>query len=242
MQRTFKVRGLGRGLGSRSDAMAQRLYKSVPKEVRNLGTEPVKKLIEGKDASHIRPVANAPGKARQPGNVVWEKSSLNRARGSRNMTPAEVARANSALRISALGTVSRAVARNAARGGAIAAFTEAPVTGIENYFHWKRGRKSGSQAMKDATKEVSVSAAVGATTAGAMTAAAAMGVGISLGPFGVPLMIAGGTILVGRGWSRIAKAAQRDLTLDEQLIFFCKDEDCKLLYAQAVTDSAVRGG
>ena len=89
-------------------------------------------------------------------------------------------------------------------------------------------------------KDVSVTAAVGATTAGALTGAGAMGLGLSLGPFGVPLMIAGGTMLVGNSMFRVAKAARRDLPLDEYLVFFCKDGDCKLLYAQAITDAAMR--
>ena len=239
-QRRFKVGGLGRDLGSRSEAMAQRLYDSVPKEVRNLGEEAVKRFLKGKDASHIRSVSNAPGRARQPGNVVWEKSSLNRARGGRNMIPTEVAKAKSAGRLSGLSTVGRSMASNAAKGGAIAALTEAPVSGVENFLHWKRGRKSGQQAVKDAAKDVTLAGAVGATTAGVMTGACAMGVGLSLGPFGVPLMIAGGTILVGNGILRIAKAAQLDLPLDEYLVFFCKDSDCKLLYAQTVTDAGMR--
>ena len=168
-QRRFKVGGLGRDLGSRSEAMAQRLYDSVPKEVRNLGEEAVKRFLKGKDASHIRSVSNAPGRARQPGNVVWEKSSLNRARGGRNMIPTEVAKAKSAGRLSGLSTVGRSMASNAAKGGAIAALTEAPVSGVENFLHWKRGRKSGQQAVKDAAKDVTLAGAVGATTAGVMT-------------------------------------------------------------------------
>ena len=239
-QQRFKVGGLGRGLGPRSDAMAQRLYESVPKEVRNLGEEAVKEFLKGKDASHIRSVANAPGQARQPSNIVWEKSSLNRTRGSRNMTRREVARAKSAGRLSGFGTVGRSMASNAARGGAIAALTEAPVSGMESFFHWKRGRKSGRQAAKDAAKDVSVTAAVGATTAGALTGAGAMGLGLSLGPFGVPLMIAGGTMLVGNSMFRLAKAARHELPLDEYLVFFCKDGVCKLLYAQAITAAAMR--
>ncbi len=239
-RRLFQTRGLrGRGLGFRSPEMARRLYEqSVPKAVRNLGDDAVREFLRGKDASHITSVANAPGRAKQPSNIVWENPRTNHLRGSRNMTAAEVAAANSAGRLSALGIAAKATVKSAAKGGVFAAATEAAVSVPENILHWRRGRKSGGQAAKDAAKGTAVAAGVGGATAGVATAASAVGVGISLGPFGTPLMIAGGAFLAGNAIYRISKAAKRDVPLDEYYIFFCKAQRCKTRFARSVTESA----
>ena len=234
-QRSFQTRGLGRGLEPRSPVMAQRLYeKSIPKAVRNAGEGAVLDFIKGKDASHIRSVSNAPSQAKQPSNIILEKSNTNRARGSKNMTAAEVAA------------------------------TEAPIAGAENFFHWKRSRKSGEQAVKNTAKKIIVAGMVGAGLAA---------VGVLLGPFGILLMVFGGVALfvtrsvsmvlfplsigcflgfllgpfviplrvllfVTASVSRISKAARHDLPLDEYHIFFCKNPQCKKQFARDITKVA----
>ena len=230
-QDLFRMRGLGRGLGSRSPAMAQRLYEqSIPKSVRNAGDGAVREFLKGKDASHIRSVSNAPGQARQPSNIVWENAHTNRARLGRNMTTAEVTAAKSANRTSTFTSVAKSAAGRAARGGIFAVVTEAPIAGVENYLHWKRGRKSGRQATRDAAKSVGVAGGVGAA------GAAVLG-GVSLGPFGVPLMVGGIALFAASGVVRIVKAAKHDLPLDEYRLFFCRYGGCKTSFARDITEA-----
>ena len=70
-QRLFETGGLGRGLRARSPAIARRLYeKQVPAAIRNMGEAVVKDLVKGQHFSHTRSVANDPGRARAPGNVL----------------------------------------------------------------------------------------------------------------------------------------------------------------------------
>ena len=237
-QQRFRTGGLGRGLGSRSPAMARRLYeKEVPEAIRNMGEPAVKDFLKGKHFSHIRSVSNAPGRAKAPSNVVLENARDNLRRGSRNMTSNGRAAAKSAGRASAIRTGAKAAVKSGARAGLFAAAMEAVVAVPENILHVKRGRKSGGQAVKDAAKNVGSAAGVGVAAAGVANAAAVAGVGLSLGPIGVPIAIAGVGLMVGTGVHRLVKAAKRDLPLDEYHIFFCKNMRCKNRFARDITNA-----
>lgn len=81
------------------------------------------------------------------------------------MNPAEVAAPKSANRTSAFTAVANSAAGRAVRGGILAAVTEVPVAGVENFMHWKRNRKSGKQAATDTAKRIGVAGGVGAASA-----------------------------------------------------------------------------
>ncbi len=233
MQRRFQRGGLGRGLGIRSRKMAQRLYeKEVPAPVRNMGEAAVKDFLDGKDFSHIRSVANDPSMAKAPSNVILEDAGKNRARGSANMPKADRAAANQARRPSGFRAGGKAALKGGSKAGIISAALEAVVSIPENILHYRRGRKSRQQAAKDAGFDTAKAGAFGVGVWGLSTGAQAIGVGIPLGPFGVPLQIAGVTLIAGTAAYRIHKAWQHDLPLDEYRIFFCKDTDCKDQFAE----------
>ena len=234
-QRMFQTRGLGgRNLGSRTPTMAKRLYETVPQAVRDEGEGAVLQWLKQKDFSHIKSVANAPSQAKQPSNILFENASKNRARGSRNMTASEVTATKEATRSSAIKTgMTSAVTRAAL----VAALIEAPIASTENYLHYKRGRKSGGEAVKDTTKSTVVAGVVGGTTAGAVKVATLAGVSLSLGPLGAPIAIGSGALLVGATIHRIAKANKRDIPLDEYFLFFCKKGNCKTKFAHNLASS-----
>ena len=235
----FKVGGLGRGLGRRREAMARRLFnKQVPKAVRNLGEPAVRDFLEKKHISHIESVKNAPQKAKQPANVVLEDRAKNIARGGKNMKRADIAAAKSASRTSAVKTGLKSFAKGGAKAGAISAAMEAVVSVPENILHYWRGRKSGKQAAKDVAKDTLIATGAGVAAAGVAQGAALLGVSLSLGPAGIPLTVAGVSLMVGTATARLYKAAKRDLPLDEYRVYFCKGTDCSMKYAQRVTDSA----
>ena len=237
-QRLFETGGLGRGLGSRPPAMARRLYeKEVPAAIRRMGESAVRDFLRGKHFSHIRSVVNAPGRARAPSNVLLENASANLSRGSRNMTSAGRTAARSAGRASAIRTGTTTAIKAGAKAGFIAAAAEAAVSVPENALHYRRGRKSGGQATRDTVKSTATAGCVGVAAAGVAKGAAM--VGLSLGPFGGPLMVAGGVVLAGSATYRIAKAARRDLPLDEYRVFFCKNSRCRNGFAQDITKAAL---
>ena len=210
-QLRFRYGGLGRGLVSRPPAMARRLYeKEVPQAIRNLGESAVRDFLIGKHLSHVKSAANVPGKAKAPGNVILEDAAANLSRGNRNMTATERAAALSAGRASAIRTGAKALAKSGAKAGLVAAAMEAAVAVPENVLHYRRGRKTGGQAVGDAARSTATAAGVGVATAVAVKGAAIAGIGLSLGPFGPPLMVAGGVVFVGNGIYRVGKAAKRN--------------------------------
>ena len=238
-QGRFETGGLGRGLGARSPAMARRLYeKEVPKAIRNLGEPAVKDFLKGKHFSHIKSVAKVPAKAKAPSNVILEDAGANLSRSSRNMTSAGHAAAKSASRSAAVRIGAKATAKSAAKAGIIAAALDAAASVPENFLHWKRGRKSGEEAVKDTAKSAAVASGVGAVTAGVAKAATMAGIGLSLGPAATPVAVAGVGLMIGTTAYRLIKAAKHDLPLDEYYLFFCKNSRCKTRFAKSVTDSA----
>ena len=238
----FRVGGLGRGFGSRSPKTAQRVYeREVPRIIRNLGEPAVRAYLKGKHFSHRISVRNAAASAKSPSNVVLENGSANLARGSRNMSSAGLSAAKKGQRISAIKVAGNSVVRGSVKAGAFAAATEAAVSIPENLMHYKRGRKTGGQAVKDTTKSTAGAAAIGVATAGAVKVAAMAGVGLSLGALGTPVMIAGGLVFAGTAIRRVHKAAKHDLPLDELRVFICKDGSCTSAYAQEVTASESMG-
>ena len=252
-QRRFQRAGLGRGLGTRTAAQAQQFYQtSVPVAVQNQGEKAILKFIKGKDASHVCSVSKMPDMAKTSDNVVWESIKKNRARRGSNMTSTELAAVKSVNRRAAFGAAAKgatkggvvADAKGAAKGGVVAAAMEAPVSGLENFFHWRRGRKSGRQAAGDAAKNTAGAGAVGVGTtvavAGVAKGAALVGIPPALGPAGPVLAGAGIVLMGGTVAYRLIKAAKWDLPLDEYRLFFCKDTDCKTKFAWDVTSGAPR--
>ena len=233
----FRTGGLGRGLGSRSPRMAQRLYKKeVPKPIRNLGEPVVGDYVNGRHThfSHRISVANAPSKARAPSNVVLEDKAANLSRGDKNMGRTSLAAVKKGRRISAIKVATKSVVRGSVKAGVLAAATEAAISVPENFFHYRRGRKTRGQAVKDTTKSTANAAVIGAAFAGAAKVAAMAGIGLSLGAFGPPVMIAGGVIFAGAAVRRIHKAAKHDLPLDELRVFLCKEGPCKDVFAREI--------
>ena len=83
-QRKFRTSGLGRGLGSRSPRMAQRLYeRSVPEAIRLQGEKAVLNFTNGKHPSHKVSVYNKRHWAKRPSNVLWENAKKNLSRGKK---------------------------------------------------------------------------------------------------------------------------------------------------------------
>ncbi len=174
----FRIAGLGNGRGIRTPAQAEQFYlRSLPASVRNLGEKAVGQFLNGKQASHVESVANAPGKAKALGNTVWEYAKSNTQRGSRNMTGVQKLGVNVRNGAHAARLVAKSAAVNAARGGALAAALEAPVSIAENTIHVMKGKKAKGDATKDVAKDVGKAGVAGGVVAGGMTVVAAMGAG-----------------------------------------------------------------
>ncbi len=225
LQRKFVSAGLGGERGIRDAAEAQGFYHdSIPYSVRNLGEPTVRQFINGKDASHIQSVHNAPHLAASNGNIIWENHGLNQARGAENMTGGEQFSAHASNAFDATTIVFRDCMQAAAITAFYAALLEMPVAALENYFHYRRGRSTGEEAIKDAAKVIAARAAAGAVVGFAVTVTGAVAL-LGAGPLLVtiaPILAPVGIALYGyTAIRRILNAAQHDLPLDRVGSYFC---------------------
>ena len=148
----FRTAGLGSKRGLRNLADAREFYqRRVPYAVRMQGEQAVKDFIDGKQASHIRPVATNPDLAKDSGNTLWEASARNQSRGAKDMSKLD------RLRVQArnMGTTGRLAAKSAVR----AAMWEAPISAAENSIRVFRGSLSKKQAAKNTAKDTGRTAA-----------------------------------------------------------------------------------
>ena len=182
----------------RSAAEARAFYQeSIPYPVHNLGEDAVWKFTEGKDASHIQSVHNAPDLAADNSNILWESSEINRARGAENMTGSEQLRAQATNAFDSTGIVLRDCMQTAGIAALYAGLLETPVAAMENYLHYKRGRMTGEEAVKEAATAIAKRAAAGAVVGFTVTAAVAL---IGAGPLLVtiaPVLMPVGLALYG---------------------------------------------
>ena len=209
MQKLFRTRGLGRGLGCRSDRMGQRVYERIiPPDIRRMGEPATLKYMEGKDFSHIKSVNNYRCEAKYPSSIVLEALSKNRSRGSRNMTSAEWATAKSANQASAFKIRVETILKGVKKVAAI----EAIVAGLENIFHWKRGRKSVEQAVMDAVKSTVSAAFNGFVTMAVLQrlVIACPSLGRALVRARTPLAVVGVVLILMSAADRLIKAMQHD--------------------------------
>ena len=228
MQNKFSIAGLGRGRGGiRGPAAAQEFYRSsIPGPVRNLGEGPVRQFTQGKQASHIRSVANAPGQARNSANIIWESAKANTARGSRNMTKLELVGARTANTAHAAGIVGVTAAKRAGRGALWTAVLELPVSLAENGINVFRGKKTRKEALKDTGKDMATAGVAGGAVAAGTTVAISLGAGPALlaaGPVLVPVGV--GLFAVSAG-NRIRRA-WRDNLARVELSFHATCPDCE---------------
>ena len=225
---------------SRTTAEAQAFYQDgVPYPVRNLGEDAVWRFVDGKDASHIQSVNNAPHLAADNGNVLWEKSGINRARGAENMSSGEQLQAQASNAFDSTGIVFRDCLQSAGITALYAGLLETPVAAIENYLHYQRGRKTGEEAIKDAAMSISKRASAGAIVGFTVTAAVSL---VGAGPLLVtisPILIPVGMALYGyNALKRIVAAYPHDLPLHRVGTYFCSPR-CHTKFAYETGQSAL---
>ena len=225
--RKFRQAGLGNGRGSRSFPAARQLYRdSVPAPVRNLGREAVGQYLDGKQASHIKSVANAPGKAMDSKNLLWESAQANGKRGARNMTRMEVIGVKAVNAADTARIVGGTAARNAGKGAAWTALFEFPVSLAENGICLFRGKKNRQEALKDTGKNVATAGAAGGVMAAGTTLAVTLGAGPALAAAGPVLVPVGVGIFALSSGSRIWRAWKDELARVE-LNFHLNCPDCE---------------
>ena len=236
----FAYAGLGGERGVRSAAEAQAFYQdSIPYPIRNLGEDAVSRFLAGKEASHLQSVRNAPHLAAENSNFIWENDSLNRARGAANMTSGEQLRAQADNAFDAAGIMFRDCLETSGMTALYAALLEAPVAAIENWLHYRRGRKTGEEAVKDAAIAIAKRAVSGATIGFTITAAVALaGAAPLLTTIAPALLPVGMALYAYNALKRITDAYAHGLPLHRVGTYFCAPR-CHTRFAWETGQSAL---
>ena len=214
----FMQAGLGNGRGVRTPGQALKFYRSsIPAPIRNLGAE--KWFLKGKDASHIKSVANAPYFAKDPANLIWEFRIFNKLRGSRNMTFLEQTAIRGVNTAHTAVIVSRSIAYSAGRASAFSVLFELPVGLMENGIYIYRGKKTKDQAARDVLRNAKDAAVSGALGGAVTTGAIAIGAGWVIAS-AAPVLVPFGLAVFGAGAAfRIGKAVfSSDLDLEYKVL------------------------
>lgn len=187
--------------------LAQGFFEeSVPSAVRNLGEAAVFKFVDGKHASHIQSVFNAPERMAEHTNLVWESAKDNLARGATDMTAMDLARLNALNTLEATGIVMNQAVRTAATAGAIGMALEGVVSVAENYIYVYKGEKDFDEGVKDAAKEVLKKGGVSAIGGVGWMVALSLGAGPAISAAGPVIVTVGGATFVVAAYKRIKTA------------------------------------
>ena len=215
------TRGASRGL-----VEAQRVWETIPEQIRAAGPQTTAKFLEGKDWSHIQ--AYSEGGSHLASNGVFEDASINRARGSARMTPEELEAAELVLQREAFHATLLETATSAMEGALTAAAIAGAVAVLEYGLLYQKGEISEHELYRGIGKAVLVAGISGAAISGlivAMTMPFPAMIPI-VSALLVPLMVIGFSVLgmrlvrVGKGWYEVYKSEQpiRPLALQYWLV------------------------
>ena len=195
------TRGVSRGMTE-----AQRVWETIPKQIRASGPEATARYLEGKDWSHIQ--AHSKGGSNAASNGIFENASLNRARGNTTMTAHEIKAAQGVLQSHAFHATLLETARNAMKGGMISAAIMAVVAVLEYGLQYQKGEITEDEMYAAIGKAIAMAGLSGAAVAGLVTAMALTFPAIVpvLATLSVPLMVIGFSVMgaqlvtLGKGW------------------------------------------
>ena len=221
LKRKFQVAGLGNGRGSRTLAEAEELFQqSVPRDIRNMGVKAVAEFLRDKVASHKESVANAPGKTKIPGNILWEKARRNFKRGPANMKVGDKLHAHASNGADNARILGRHALGNAGKATLFAVLTELPVSAIEGAIHVAKGKRSRGEAAKETASNTARAGIAGGVTAAGVTMVTAFGAGPALAAI-YPVVVPVSAALLGyRAYRRIRGAAQDSPHLKPVPLYF----------------------
>ena len=156
------ARGVSRGL-----AEARLVWETIPEPLRTRGPDAVAKHLDNFDWSHIRPFSE--GGSNKAANGVFERAGLNRSRGARTMSPAELHAAHQVLSDTAFRAVLDATARKACVAGVAGAAAGCVFACLEHGLEYQRGNISRDELYRRIGRATAQSAAAGAGVSGLMT-------------------------------------------------------------------------
>ena len=203
------TQGTSRGL-----VEAQRVWETIPEPIRAAGPEVTAKYLEGKDWSHIH--AYSKGGSHRASNGLFEEASLNRARGSDRMTPAEFEAAQQVLKSNAFHATLLETAKCAMEGALTAAAIAAVMAVLEFGLQYQRREITEGELYRAIGRSILAAGISGAAVSG-LLAAMAMAFPATVPVISsllIPLMVIGFSVLglrlarVGKGWYEVYLSEQ----------------------------------
>ena len=203
------TRGTSRGL-----VEAQRVWETLPEQIRAAGPEATAKYLEGKDWSHIR--AHSEGGSHSASNGLFEDAPLNRVRGSDRMTPRELEAAQRVLKSNAFHATLLETAKCAMEGALTAAAIAAVMAVLEYGLQYQRREITEDELYRAIGKSIMAAGISGAAVSG-LLAAMAMAFPATVPVMSfllVPLMVIGFSVLglrlarLGKGWYEVYLSEQ----------------------------------
>ena len=190
-------------------ATAQRIWETIPRQIRASGPEATARYLTDKDWSHIQ--AHSRGGSNAVSNGIFESASLNRARGNTRMIAQEIKAAQSALQTHAFHATLLESARNAMKGAVTAAVIIAVVAVLEYGLQYQKGEITEDEMYMAIGKAIVMAGISGAAVSALVTAMALTFPAIMpvLTAISVPLMVIGFSVMgaklvtLGKGWYEV---------------------------------------
>ena len=199
---------------SRGMLEAQRVWETIPEQIRMGGPEATADYLADKDWSHV--VAHSEGGSNAASNGLWETSSLNRARGAERMTAPEIEAATRLAESEAFRASLQKMADSAVTGGLAAGAVAAVLAITEEALRYQGSEIDEAEMWYAIGLRIAKSAAAGAAVAGLVTAVAVAFPALLkvLGWLVVPLAVLGFSVYgkrlaeAGAGWYEVWKRQQ----------------------------------
>ena len=183
----------------------EQLFLKIPGGVRLAGQGVTLEYLDKHHVSHVRSVKHHPELAAQPANLVFEPQNWNLARGSNDMTLVDKFKVRIHNVGASMAGAGKIIRITVAKGGAIGALIELPVTTTVETLHVINQRKTKEQALRDGAQTVGVIGLVGGMTAGAVTAVSTVGLTVGA-PVLIPLTVVGGSAYFWVSGNRVWRA------------------------------------
>jgi len=196
----FKFARAGVRQGMRNFTEATQIFETIPAQIRAQGENAVREFCQDKDWSHIQSYANGGGN--EASNGIFEHFRINRARGSRNMTPDELAAARSVLHNTAFRATVTQVAHTMTKGALISAAVELVFSILENSLLYVEGKITQDELVNN-VKDATFKAGIAGGIITALLMAICMifpPIAVLVGAVAMPLAVAGIGFMTIRAW------------------------------------------
>ncbi|WP_445249330.1 hypothetical protein [Microcoleus sp. OTE_8_concoct_300] len=226
----FKFARAGVRDGIRNVQEAAKVFEYIPAQIRAQGPEAIRNFCQDKDWSHIQAHVNGGGS--EAANGIFEYFWVNRDRGGKDMTAAELAVAKQVLADAAFKAAVAEIVGAAMKGAIAAAVIELIFSILENSLLCVEGKITQSELVEEVATATAKAGIAGGVVTGILLTLCMIFPPIAalLGAAAMPLAVAGIGFMGIRAWEifcqgdrlfGITEQTQKFLGMTEQLTVDC---------------------